>query len=513
MASVKLISPQLKKLYRIKCSLIRKNVHRNEETRRESSKRLRWNTHDAINQINETEKKTVGTKGDQTDPTDESDANEQEEEEEEDQRNVPFEELGVDDWLIHISKSVQIYYATKIQRLCLPLIMQGKNVVGSSETGSGKTICYCWSILQELNRSFYGVFALILLPTRELTLQVAEQFILYGKRIGVKVLNCIGGFSLIEQRKHILGKPNIVIGTPGRISDILENCIDIKNCFKRLRYLVLDEADLLLQQCFEEKLKIILNSIPKNPTLQKEEQRRTLFFSATITESIQILKETFPNDNLIVVNTNKKQKPPKNLNQRYIYVEPIAQITYLVYLLQNDLVDLSGIIFVDNSYNCQLVSSVLNDIGMKSVDCIHSQKEQTKRISVLSKFKNGMCKILVATDLISRGIDIPKVAFVINFDFPNEAVQYIHRVGRTARANRKGIAISFIDSYDVPCFEKVKRIMKKHLKPYKINKQQVLENMLKIGKVVKKWQIILDEQKKVKQENEQLKQHIFREWE
>ncbi|CRH01748.1 DEAD/DEAH box ATP-dependent RNA helicase, putative [Plasmodium relictum] len=418
--------------------------------------------------------------------------------------NITFENLGIEDWLIKISKSVQINYPTKIQQLCLPLIIQGKNVIGSSETGSGKTICYCWSILQELNKNFYAIFALILLPTRELVLQIIEQFHLYGSKIGVKILSCIGGYSLIEQRKNILSKPHVVIGTPGRVSDILDNCEDIKNCFKRLKYLVLDEADLLLQKCFESKLKIILDNLQKN-----NNERKTLFFSSTITHSIQLLMKSFPNDNLVLVNANKNQKPVKNLDQKYIYVDEIAQITYLVYILKNKLIDLSGIIFTANSYKCQLIYSVLNILGNFSVECIHSSKEQNKRISSLSKFKNGLCKILVATDLISRGIDIPKIAFVINFDFPNDTIQYIHRVGRTARANRKGLAISFIDKKDIANFKNVKKIMKNKLKPYILDKNEVLKDMFKIGRAIKKAEIMLEEQKDIKKENEQLKYYIY----
>ncbi|CXJ00862.1 ATP-dependent RNA helicase DBP8, putative [Plasmodium berghei] len=417
-----------------------------------------------------------------------------------------FEELGVDDWLIKISKSVQIIKPTKIQKLCLPLIIEGKNVIGSSETGTGKTICYCWGMLQELNKNLYAIFGLILLPTRELVFQIVEQFQLYGNKIGVKILSCIGGFSLIDQRKSILSKPHIVVGTPGRVSDILDDCIDVKNCFKRLKFLVLDEADLLLQKSFEEKLKIILNNIPKEVF---GEPRRTLFFSSTITDSINLLIKTFPNDKLILVNANKKQKPLKNLDQRYIYIDSIAQMTYLVYILKNKLTEMSGIIFTANSYKCELIYTVLNSLGSFSIESIHSSKDQRKRMSSLLKFKNGLCKILIATDIISRGIDIPKVAFVINFDFPNDTIQYIHRIGRTARANRKGLSISFVDKKDLKSFNNVKIIMKKKLKPYILNKNEVLTDMLKIGKVVKKAEMMLQEKKDIKKENADLKNSIY----
>ncbi|SBT78104.1 ATP-dependent RNA helicase DBP8, putative [Plasmodium ovale] len=423
------------------------------------------------------------------------------------ENGVTFESLGVEDWLIKISRSVQINRPTRIQQLCLPLIIEGKNVIGSSETGTGKTICYSWSILQELSRNFYAIFALILLPTRELVYQIVEQFELYGNKIGIKVLSCIGGFSLIEQRKNILSKPHIVVGTPGRISDVLDNCEDIKNCFKRLRFLVLDEADLLLQKCFEPKLKIILNNIPKKNFFG---DRKTLFFSSTMTDSLHLLVKTFPNDNLILVDANRKQKPIKNLDQRYIYVEDIVQMTYLVYILKNKLENQSGIIFTANSYKCELVYTVLNMMGNFSVASMHSSKNQRQRISSLMKLKNGLCKIIVATDIISRGIDIPKVSFVINFDFPNETIQYIHRVGRTARANRKGLAISFIDKKDVSSFNRVKTVMKDKLKPYTLDKEEVLKDLFKIGRILKMAELKLEEEKDIKRDSERIKNFIYR---
>ncbi|GAB67734.1 DEAD/DEAH box helicase domain containing protein, partial [Plasmodium cynomolgi strain B] len=341
---------------------------------------------------------------------------------------VTFEELGVEDWLVKISKTVQISHPTKIQQLCLPLIMKGYNVIGTSETGTGKTICYCWGILQELNKNSYGVFALVLLPTRELVVQVVEQFLLYGYRIGIKILSCIGGSSLIEQRRRVLAKPHVVVGTPGRTSDIIDNCEDVRNCFKRLRFFVLDEADLLLQKCYESKLEVILRSLPKPagggsgagsgavngagsgplyaplcaPLCGGSSGRRTLLFSSTITDSLELLANSFPQENLILVNVNKKQKPLKNLDQRYIYVDEIAQMTYLVYLLRKKLPDQSGIIFTDNSYRCELIYTVLCMLGGFSVESIHSSKDPKKRLAALSKIKNGACKILIATDIISR---------------------------------------------------------------------------------------------------------------
>uniref|UniRef100_A0A8C9LHN0 RNA helicase n=1 Tax=Piliocolobus tephrosceles TaxID=591936 RepID=A0A8C9LHN0_9PRIM len=430
-----------------------------------------------------------------------------------DENNSPitFQELGVENWLIKICNSVNIFHPTRIQQLCLPLIIkENRNVIGSSDTGTGKTICYCFSILQDLNKNMYSIFALILLPTTELVFQVVDIFQLYGIKIGVKILSCIGGFSLIEQRKQIYYKPHIVIGTPGRVSNILNNCEDIKICFKRLKYLVLDEADLLLQKYFETNLKIVLNNLPED----KNNERKTLFFSSTINESLHLLKKTFCFNNdvkkLVLINVNKKRKPLKNLDQRFIYLETIVQLNYLIYILENKLSNLSGIIFAANSYKCELICNVLQMSGIGSVVSIHTAKNQQKRISSLLRFKNGLCKILVATDLISRGIDIPKVAFVINFDFPNNTIQYIHRVGRTARANRKGLAISFVDKKDKQVFNDVKKIMKEKLKPYVIDKQDALKNLFKIGKIIKMAELKLEEQKEIKQDGEMLRQRVFR---
>ncbi|EUD67638.1 adenosinetriphosphatase [Plasmodium inui San Antonio 1] len=435
---------------------------------------------------------------------------------------VTFEELGVEDWLVKISKTVQITHPTKIQQLCLPLIMRGHNVIGTSETGTGKTICYCWGILQELNKNSFGVFALVLLPTRELVVQVVEQFLLYGYRIGIKILSCIGGSSLIEQRRRVLAKPHVVVGTPGRTSDIMDNCEDVKNCFKRLSFFVLDEADLLLRSCYESKLEVILRCLPKGGGSESVGGsvggslyggvggRRTLLFSSTMSDSIELLADTFPQGNLILVNVNKKQKPLKNLDQRYIYVDEIAQMTYLVYLLRKKLPDQSGIIFTDNSYRCELIYTVLRMLGGFSVESIHSSKDPKKRIAALSKIKNGGCKVLVATDIISRGIDIPKTSFVINFDFPNDAVLYVHRVGRTARANRKGVAISFVDKRDVNSFNAVMQIMKSALKPWRLRKKEVLQDMFQVGRALKKAELLLEEREDARREHRRMQRFVHR---
>ncbi|KJP86320.1 hypothetical protein AK88_04039 [Plasmodium fragile] len=448
---------------------------------------------------------------------------------------VTFEELGVEDWLVKVSKTVQISHPTKIQQLCLPLIMKGHNVIGTSETGTGKTICYCWGILQELNKNSFGVFAIVLLPTRELVVQVVEQFLLYGYRIGIKILSCIGGSSLIEQRRGVLAKPHVIVGTPGRTSDIMENCVDVTNCFKRLKFFVLDEADLLLQKCYETKLEVILRSLPKRGDSTSAScaaaggshiaavggsgsglggasggGRRTLLFSSTITDSLKLLANCFPQDNLILVNANKKQKPLKNLDQRYIYVDEIAQMTYLVYLLRKKLPDQSGIIFTDNSYRCELIYTVLCMLGGFSAESIHSSKDPKKRLGALSKIKNGGCKILVATDIISRGIDIPKTSFVINFDFPNDSVLYVHRVGRTARANRKGVAVSFVDKRDVNSFNNVMKMMKGALKPWRLKKKEVLQDMFKVGRVLKKAELLLEEREDARREHRRMQKFVHR---
>ncbi|CAI7722027.1 ATP-dependent RNA helicase DBP8, putative [Plasmodium vivax] len=430
---------------------------------------------------------------------------------------VTFEELGVEDWLVKISKTVQISHPTKIQQLCLPLIMRGHNVIGTSETGTGKTICYCWGILQELNKNPFGVFALVLLPTRELVVQVVEQFLLYGHKIGIKIISCIGGSSLIEQRRGVLAKPHVVVGTPGRTSDVMDNCEDVRSCFRRLRFLVLDEADLLLRSCYEAKLEGILRGVrgggsgeTSGPVGGAVGGRRTLLFSSTITDSLELLANSFPQEDLLLVNVNRKQKPLKNLDQRYVYVDEIAQMTYLVYLLRKKLPDQSGIIFTDNSYRCELVYTVLSMLGGFSVESIHSSKEPKKRLAALSKIKNGGCNILVATDIISRGIDIPKTSFVINFDFPNDSILYVHRVGRTARANRKGVAISFVDKRDVNSFNSVMQTMRGALKPWRLRRREVLQDMFHVGRVLKKAELLLEERADARRDHRRVQRFVHR---
>jgi len=331
--------------------------------------------------------------------------------------------------------------------------------LGCAETGSGKTAAFALPILQHLSEDPYGIFGIILTPTRELAIQIHEQFIALGAPMGIKAALVIGGLNMLQQSLELKKRPHIVVGTPGRIRDHLQGPEPL--FVKNLRYIVLDEADRLLSEGFEKDLKKILSYCPGSP------QRQTLLFSATLTDALsqlQVLAMTNPK----LYNLTHTATLPKNLELQYLFMPQQMKTQYLYETLRqlsqpevwgesedrNDeneegrCLARSVMIFTGTCKKCQEVCGVLMELGVDCV-CLHSVMTQNRRLAALGKFKSQQVKVLVSTDVGSRGLDIPEVDLVINYDMPRVAVDYVHRVGRTARAGRAGLAISLVSQYEV----------------------------------------------------------------
>ncbi|BAM40048.1 ATP-dependent RNA helicase [Theileria orientalis strain Shintoku] len=461
-------------------------------------------------------------------------------------KRCTFESLGVPNWLIEISESLQIKKPTRIQELCLPSAFAGRNLIGCSETGSGKTICFCWPILVALAKNPYGVFSLILTPTRELALQIEDQFRVFGSNLNVNIMSCVGGYDIIKQATEMERRPHVVVATPGRLAyqvSIPER--NLAKIFANVKYLVLDECDRLLDKNFEENLGVILKCVPSSA-----EGRITFMFSATITPSIQYMTTSLrskkessgssgkdasdPNEDggcegeekhskfeLFDATESNCNKLQNNIKHEYIFLPQHVHMTYLVHVLNkiynidtsadgsysNDVdskanhkkissnsrkgvketgavnggstVDKKGIIFVSTKKRCDLVYLTLEQLKFK-VTCINSNMKQIKRNDNLSKFRSGHSNVLVATDLVSRGIDVPEVEFIINLDFPSTVFDYIHRIGRTGRAGRSGTAISFIDEYDRDKVKNVEESTNIRLEKYQINDKEAVKMLNKV---------------------------------
>lgn len=387
-----------------------------------------------------------------------------------------FHELSLCEWICSSTSSMGFKRPTSIQCACIPAILTGRDVLGCAETGSGKTAAFALPILQHLSQDPYGIFALVLTPTRELALQISEQFLALGTPISIKVCLIIGGLNMTQQSIALSKKPHIVIATPGRLRAHLM-CPDPPNLSK-VKYIVLDEADRLLAAGFESELQIILSNLPNN--------RQTLLFSATLTSSL-IELETMAMKNTLRFDLTKSTKIPSQLIQQYLFMPSQVKVSYLVAILyiflnipfpksslkkNKDLIknnnnnkkdeeiinikinQSSIIIFINSCKRCQEISETLTQLNISNV-CLHSLMSQTNRLSSLSKFRNSITNILICTDVASRGLDISNIELVINFDLPHITSDYIHRVGRTARAGKKGSSISFVTPFDVEIIQNI----------------------------------------------------------
>ncbi|XP_018322169.1 probable ATP-dependent RNA helicase DDX47 [Agrilus planipennis] len=372
-----------------------------------------------------------------------------------------WEDLGLVDVLCKTCEQLKWKTPTKIQKESIPLALQGKDVIGLAETGSGKTAAFALPILQSLLENPQRYFALVLTPTRELAFQISEQFEALGSNIGVKCAVIVGGMDMMSQALVLAKKPHILIATPGRLIDHLENTKGFN--LKPLKYLVMDEADRILNMDFEVEVNKILKVIPR--------ERRTMLFSATMTKKVRKLQRASLQDPVKVEVSTKYQTVDK-LQQYYIFLPVKFKDVYLVHIL-NEMAGNSFMIFCSTCNNTIRTALMLRNLGFTAVP-LHGQMNQNKRLAALTKFKAKSRSILISTDVASRGLDIPHVDVVINFDIPTHSKDYIHRVGRTARAGRSGNAITFVTQYDVELYQRIEQLIGKELPLYKTEEEEVM---------------------------------------
>ncbi|XP_010537800.1 PREDICTED: DEAD-box ATP-dependent RNA helicase 36 isoform X2 [Tarenaya hassleriana] len=367
-----------------------------------------------------------------------------------------FEGLGLAEWAVQTCKELGMRKPTQVQTNCIPKILAGRDVLGLAQTGSGKTAAFALPILHRLAEDPYGVFALVVTPTRELAFQLAEQFKALGSCLNLRCSAVVGGMDMLTQTRSLVTRPHVVITTPGRIRVLLEQNPDIPPIFSRTKFLVLDEADRVLDVGFEVELRAIFQCLPKT--------RQTLLFSATMTSNLQTLLELSANK-AYFYEAYEGLRTVDTLKQQYIFIDKDAKELYLVHILSKmeemDIV-LRGF---HGSRTCGRLSLMLEELEVENA-ALHSLNSQSKRLSALSKFKSGKVSILLATDVASRGLDIPTVDLVINYDIPRYPRDYVHRVGRTARAGRGGLAVSIITETDVDLIHEIEAELGKQLELY-----------------------------------------------
>ncbi|ELU13896.1 hypothetical protein CAPTEDRAFT_175937 [Capitella teleta] len=377
------------------------------------------------------------------------------------EETVTFKSLGVTDVLCEACEILGWKAPSKIQKESIPVALQGSDVIGLAETGSGKTGSFALPVLQTLLDNPQRMYCLVLTPTRELAFQISEQFEALGASIGVKCAVIVGGMDMMTQSMVLAKKPHIIIATPGRLVDHLENTKGFN--LRALKYLVMDEADRILNMDFEQEVNKILKVIPK--------ERKTYLYSATMTSKVAKLQRACLK-NPVKVEVSTKYQTVDKLQQSYCFIPAKFKDVYLVYIL-NELAGNSFIVFCSTCANTQRVALMLRNLGMTAIP-LHGQMNQTKRLGALNKFKSKSRSILIATDVASRGLDIPHVNVVVNFDIPTHSKDYIHRVGRTARAGKSGKAITLVTQYDVELYQRIEQLIGKKLPLYKTEQEEVM---------------------------------------
>jgi len=378
-----------------------------------------------------------------------------------DEVSVTFKDLGVTDVLCETCETLKWTAPTKIQKEAIPVALQGKDIIGLAETGSGKTGAFAIPILQALLENPQRYFALILTPTRELAFQISEQIEALGSSIGVKCAVIVGGMDMMAQSLMLAKKPHIIIATPGRLVDHLENTKGFS--LRNLKMLVMDEADRILNMDFEEEVDKILKVIPR--------ERRTFLFSATMTKKVQKLHRASLVDP-VRVEVSTKFQTVEQLQQYYIFIPVKYKDVYLVHIL-NEMAGNSFMVFMATCNGTVRVALLLRNLGLDAIP-LHGQMTQNKRLASLNKFKSKSRSILISTDVSSRGLDIPHVDVVINFDMPTHSKDYIHRVGRTARAGRSGKAITLVTQYDIELYQRIEQLIGKKLPLYQVEDDEVM---------------------------------------
>ncbi|XP_031839902.1 putative ATP-dependent RNA helicase Dbp45A isoform X2 [Nomia melanderi] len=399
---------------------------------------------------------------------------------------MTFAELNLSPWIISQCNSMGLKKPTPIQQNCIPKILAGEDCIGCAKTGSGKTLTFALPIIQKLSEDPYGIFALILTPTRELAFQIADQFSAIGKSISLKRCVIVGGMDMVTQGLELSKHPHIVVATPGRLADHLESCDTFS--LARIKFLVLDEADRLLGGHFDDQLKTIFNVLPK--------QKQILMFSATMTDTLDKVKHIASNKVFMWESTDDSGVATvKELDQRYVLSPSDVRDSFLVETVKtfrSTNKDGSIMIFTDTCKNCQVLSMTLNEIGFKNV-ALHAMIKQRDRLAALSQFKSNHTKILIATDVAARGLDIPTVELVINHIVPNVPKEYIHRVGRTARAGKGGLAITLITPHDIKLLHAIEDTIGTKLTEYKVNDKDIITILTQISVTKREAEMKLDE--------------------
>ena len=364
-----------------------------------------------------------------------------------------FSELGLQQSTMRSIEKMGFEEATPIQAETIPVALAGKDVIGQAQTGTGKTVAFGIPLMEKIDTKAEHVQGIVIAPTRELAIQVSEELFKLGFGKRVRVLAVYGGQDIDRQMRALKKKPHIIVGTPGRLLDHI-NRKTIK--LGDVETVILDEADEMLNMGFIEDIESILSNVP--------EEHQTLLFSATMPEPIRKIAERFM-ENPSLVKVKAKEMTVDRIQQYYLELKEAEKFDALTRLLDIQTPELA-IVFGRTKRRVDELATALNLRGY-TAEGIHGDLSQAKRMSVLKKFKEGNIDVLVATDVAARGLDISGVTHVYNFDIPQDAESYVHRIGRTGRAGKTGMAVSFITYREKSQLQVIEKTTKKRMERLK----------------------------------------------
>lgn len=371
-----------------------------------------------------------------------------------------FKEFGLIDELMKAIDDVGYETPSPIQLKTIPVLLEGRDIVGQAQTGTGKTAAFALPGLQKIDTSTSRVQLLVLTPTRELAIQVAEAFHTYAKHLGrVRVLPIYGGQSITQQIKHLRQGVQVIVGTPGRVMDHMRReTIDLTN----LKMVVLDEADEMLRMGFEEDVEWILSHTP--------ETRQTALFSATMPRQVRRIAEKYLNEP-VNIETERKTMTVVNTKQFYVNVSEGQKVDALTRILEADSSPGEAVlIFHRTKIGADQLTEKLQARGY-AAEAMHGDMNQNQREAVIKRLKNNQVEIVVATDVAARGLDVEQITSVINYDMPGDTEVYVHRIGRTGRAGREGKAILFVTPRQQRMKRDIENYTKQHIEPFRMPTQ------------------------------------------
>ena len=377
---------------------------------------------------------------------------------------MKFDELNIDERILRAVEDMGFEETSPIQTQAIPAVLEGIDVIGQAQTGTGKTAAYSIPMLQKINPDVKKPQAIVLCPTRELAVQVAEEIRKLAKYMSdIKVLPVYGGQEIVRQIKSLKSGVQIIVGTPGRVMDHMRRKT-VK--FDSVSMVILDEADEMLDMGFRDDMETILTETP--------EERQTVLFSATMPKEIKRITKFYQKKPKHLKVAQSQMTVPE-ITQYYFETKEKDKLENLTRLI--DVYDVNlGLVFCNTKKRVDWVAKNLRNRGY-AAEGIHGDMNQKSRDKVMNKFRNGNIEILIATDVAARGIDVPNVEVVVNYDVPQNPEYYVHRIGRTGRAGNMGYAFTFVAGKEIYSLRTIKKVTKSKIKQRKIPSYKEMESI------------------------------------